>query len=375
MPVRAIAPLALLLVLAGAVPAHAAAARIAPGPDSDGDGLPDAWELHGVTVDTAAGPRFIDLPAMGADPAKPDIFLHVDWMAGAEHDQRPSPAAIRLVVEAFANSPYVSPTGSVGIALHVDSGPDSALAEPGITWGPLSRARVLPWQKNLGTAAKGSYDWGAFDAIKNGPGGFTESGRAPVFHYAVFGCFHDLDDPLGWGASGNSRGIGGTDLVVTLCNFTDGVGTPREQAGTLMHELGHNLGLRHGGCDDTNSKAGYASVMNYAYQMEGITRGGMQGVVDFSRGLEPVLDEGLLPEVSGLFAAAGLETRTDARACVAPGPVRAGRSAREAVPADARTRAAADAGCAEGAAFDDWKTIRLDLGDIGHLPDTHRRRR
>jgi hypothetical protein len=371
MPRRAIVALAILGVLAAALPASAARSRPATGPDSDGDGLPDEWELHGVTIDGGAGRRFIDLPAMGADPMKPDIFVQIDGMAGAQHDQRPSPAAIKLLVDAFANAPYVSPTGSVGIRLHVDAGPRSLLGDDGATWGPLSRARVLPWQKNLGTVANGSYDWSAFDAIKNGPGGFTETGRGPAFHYAIFGCFHDLDDPSGWGASGNSRGIGGTDLIVTLCNFTDAVGTPREQAGTLMHELGHNLGLRHGGCDDTNSKAGYASVMNYAYQMEGLTRGGMHGVLDFSRGLEPVLDEGLLPDV-GLFVSGGLESRADARACVAAEPVRAGRSAREALPADAN--ATADAGCADGAAFDDWKAIRLDLGDIGRLPQPARRR-
>ncbi len=30
-----------------------------------------------------------------------------------------------------------------------------------------------------------------------------------------------------------------------------------------MHELGHNLGLRHGGMDDLNCKPNYLSVMNY----------------------------------------------------------------------------------------------------------------
>ena len=33
-----------------------------------------------------------------------------------------------------------------------------------------------------------------------------------------------------------------------------------------MHELGHNLGLRHGGVDNANCKPHHASVMNYAYQ-------------------------------------------------------------------------------------------------------------
>src|SRR5262245_35412543 len=140
-----------LLSIAFALSAHAVAARPAGLVDSDGDGLPDGWELHGVTLDGGAGPQFIDLPAMGADPKRPDIFLQIDWMAGADHDQHPSAEAIKLVVDAFANAPYVSPTGSVGIALHVDAGPSSVL-EPGTTWGALSRARAIPWQKNLGTA-------------------------------------------------------------------------------------------------------------------------------------------------------------------------------------------------------------------------------
>lgn len=340
--------------------------------DSDGDGLPDEWERHGVTIDGGAGPRFIDLPAMGADPDKPDVFLQIDWMAGAEHDQRPSPEAIRLVVEAFANAPYASPTGSVGIALHVDAGPDSVLVAPDVTWGTLSRARVLPWQKNLGTAASGSYEWSAFDAIRNARGGFTQSGRGPVFHYAIFGFYHDLDDPHGFGASGNSRGIGGTDVVVTLGNFTDGVGTPREQAGTLMHELGHNLGLRHGGCDDSNQKPGYASVMNYAYQMEGVTRGGRKGVLDFSRGLEPVLDDVLLAEPPALLAGARVEDTEDTRACVARDPSRAGLAVRQTVPPDAAAHPGD--GCANGEAVNDWALVRLDLGGIGRLPSRSRRR-
>src|SRR6185369_4859250 len=38
------------------------------------------------------------------------------------------------------------------------------------------------------------------------------------------------------------------------------------EAGIVMHELGHNLGLRHGGFEDTNYKPNYLSVMNYAFQ-------------------------------------------------------------------------------------------------------------
>ena len=360
-----------LVALGALVLVSPVSARRAPLLDSDGDGLPDVWEREGVSIDGGAGPRWIDLPAMGADPMKPDLFLQVDWMAGAEHDQRPSPEALAMLVEAFAAAPYVSPTGSVGITLHVDAGPDSTLGAPGVTWGVLSRARVLAWQKNLGTAASGTYDWSAFDAIKSAPGGFLETGRGPVFHYVVFGAFHDLDDPHGWGASGNSRGIGGTDLLVTLGNFTNGVGTPREQAGTLMHELGHNLGLRHGGCDDTNLKPGYLSIMNYAYQMEGVSRGGMRGVLDYSRGAPPVLDDLLLSAPASLLGGDAAGAPDAALACIARGETRAGLAVKHAVPPVGGTASADHDDCADGT-FDDWKHVRLDLGGIGRRPERRR---
>ena len=37
-------------------------------------------------------------------------------------------------------------------------------------------------------------------------------------------------------------------------------------AGTFMHEMGHNLGLRHGGSENTNRKPNHLSVMNYNLQ-------------------------------------------------------------------------------------------------------------
>jgi hypothetical protein len=297
---------------------------------------------------------------MGADPTRPDVFLQVEWMADAEHDQRPDPRALQLVVEAFARSPFTGPSGSEGIALHVDAGPDSVLG-PGRTWDDLSRARPLPWQDNLGTAASGTYDWTEYLALRDRPGGFTETGRAPIFHYAIFGHFHDRDSPSGVGASGISRGIGGTELLVTLGNFTNGVGNVQEQAGTLMHELGHNLGLRHGGCDDSNFKPGYASVMNYAFQMDGLVRGGVRGVVDYSRGAPPVLDEVLASEPLSLLAVA---SPLPGGSCIAPAKARSGMAVRPTLGpgTDAATETSP---CAAGGDVDDWRSLRLNVGAIG----------
>lgn len=325
--------------------------------DRDRDGLPDAWERYGVLVDAPAGPRWVDLPAMGADPDRPDVFLQIDWMADGKHDQRPDPEAIRLVIEAFRTAPYRSATGSTGIALHVDAGPGSDLAGDR-RWGHLSRARELPWQDNLGTFVDGVYDWRAFMQVAERPGGFLETGRAPIFHYAIFGHYHDRDNPDGSGASGIARGIGGTELLVTLGNFTGHVGTPREQAGALMHELGHNLGLRHGGCDDVNFKSDYASVMNYAFQMAALVRGGERDVLDFARGPAPALDASLAEADAGLL---DRPSGTRGGASTASRAVPSGT----AVKPDLGPRPSGSASCADMTAFDDWAVVRLKVGAIG----------
>jgi hypothetical protein len=241
--------------------------------------------------------------------------------------------------------------------LHVDAGPESELAN-GRTWGYLSRARELPWQDNLGTFVDGSYDWGAFLRLAARPGGFVETGRVPIFHYAIFGHYHDRDNPEGSGASGIARGIGGTELLVTLGNFTRHVGTPREQAGALMHELGHNLGLRHGGCDDVNFKADYRSVMNYAFQMAGLTRGGEHDVLDFAQGHGPALDATLTDTGAGLL---GRTTARPGGASTAPRAVPSGTP----VKPDLGPQPTEAASCGDMGAFDDWGAVRLRVGGIG----------
>jgi len=44
-------------------------------------------------------------------------------MADSTHSHAPSDAAIKTVVDAFANAPYISRNGSIGINLHVDDRP------------------------------------------------------------------------------------------------------------------------------------------------------------------------------------------------------------------------------------------------------------
>lgn len=276
------------------------------------DGIPDDWKNNGVTIDPGdgSGPQFIDLPAMGATVNKPDIFVHLDWMADGTHSHALSAAAIKTVVTAFANSPFKSRTGSIGINLHVDAGPNSIMNfTTNQTWGALSRARQLTEVTNLGTGTVvgtnlTSYNWAAFDAIKNALGGFKSTGRMAIFRYAI--SAHQISTASN---SGNARSIPGSDFVISLAKIVPL--TDNQQACTLMHELGHNLGLDHGGGDPINNKPNYISIMNYLFQLQGgLTRGGVANICDYSNVALNKLDETNLDETTGLGpAASGVATR------------------------------------------------------------------
>ncbi len=80
----------------------------------------------------------------------------------------------------------------------------------------------------------------------------------------------------------------------------DQVGSVLTQAGTFAHELGHTLGLQHGGGDNTNCKPNYQSVMSYEFQVRGLP--GFDGIayVNYSDQVLPPLDETNLNESAGL---------------------------------------------------------------------------
>jgi hypothetical protein len=274
-------------------------------PDSDGDGLPDIMETHdglflGPTrigtnpalvdtdadglrdgdevFDTTAG---LDLHALGASPIRKDIFVEVDWFdeseGGSLHTHRPTPTAIAMITTPFANSPVTNPYGGpAGISLHVDYGQGGAYTEGNLI--PGGDVVVLF-----------DSEFNAYKALHFNPNRFT------YFHYSIFAHHYDSTSNF---SSGYAE-IVGDDFMVTLQNalFDDYV------ANTMMHELGHNLRLRHGGTEDLNLKPNYNSVMNYRYQFPGVDincDGFGDGVLDYSTGLRPELREMNLNENAGV---------------------------------------------------------------------------
>ncbi len=279
----------------------------APGADRDGDALLDSWETEGLDID-GDDVVDLDLPALGADPDHKDVFVEVDYMAGHRFDQ----AQIDAVVAAFAAAPVPNLDGQAGIALHVDNGPASVMdPRTGELWGTLSDQESLTHQDILGsdfvTAGVRRYDFSEFESIRQTR---FAAVRRPVFHYAI--AAHSGPAQR---FSGIARDIPAADFIVTLhenCSplaptlAGECVPDPEYTAATFMHELGHTLGLHHGGTDDFNRKPNYLSVMNYNFGF-GLAIADGSFELDYSR-FEVPLDETALDEQRGFGVDAGALT-------------------------------------------------------------------
>lgn len=252
--------------------------------DRDGDGILDQWEIGGLDyTDPADGSiRRLDFKTLGFSPQHKDILLWLAWMESPDgtHGHKPEQAALTTVEDAFQRAPIANPDGQRGIRLHV-----------------VMASAAVPEDAMLGSGSVNNFDWTEFDAIKRS--------RLPSLLYgtAFFSLFaHDISSVH---HSGIARSIPGRDFIVSLGGFTQTVGTRAEKAGTLMHELGHTLGLRHGGADDVGYKPNYLSVMNYLFQLNGLVISGVQGNFDYSE-FKLDLRESDLNENRGLDGGAAL---------------------------------------------------------------------
>lgn len=244
-------------------------------PDTDDDGLPDGDEVLGTTGG-------LNLPSFGVSPLRKNILLEYDWfddsISCGPHSHRPNQPLLDRVSLMFANAPVPNPDGSTGITLIHDFGQG----------GVFTGGNRIP------------------DSDGVLPGGFDGeylTHRAAHFAANRQGYFHYVMMPHYYNTNSGSSGLGelvGDDTIVSLyCANTDvNVGN------TIAHELGHNLGLHHGGpFDPVNNKPNYNSVMNYDYQFPGVDNNCTppgDGVLDYSHGVRNTLDENALNEGNGI---------------------------------------------------------------------------
>lgn len=248
-------------------------------PDTDGDALLDGWEALGIPG--------VDLPALGANPLHKDIFVEMDFMVRdtASNGLGPNATVLDGIRHVFSAALVNNPDGVRGINIHLETGNE------------------VPHDQLLNPAEV------EFDAIKSV---HFDSQRAPVYHYMVWADSYLSPSDGSTTSSGNAFDIPNSDFIVTLGAWNNGNGgTNFQKLGTFVHELGHNLGLRHGGNDHVGYKPNHVSIMNYSFQMSGIMVNG-QRRYDYQWLPLPSLDERALLEPFGLGGdprLSGVETK------------------------------------------------------------------
>jgi hypothetical protein len=211
----------------------------------------------------------LDLPGLGVSPLIKTILVEYDWFDDSGHSHRPTAQMMDSLSAAFDRE---------GIQLINDYGQGSAPFDGG----------------NMISDADGDVDafgseYAAYKAAN------LASNRNGYFHYAMHPHSYN-----GGTSSGMSNGIPAEDLINATLNFSTNY---QKVAGTIMHELGHNLGLRHGGNENQNYKPNYNSIMSYQYQFYGVDTNCTilgNGLLDYSSGTRPSLDENALDESLGI---------------------------------------------------------------------------
>jgi len=246
------------------------------GGDFDKDGLCNNWETGaGLKIWYPSGSAnyyvFTYVNDPYPNPNHKDMLVEIDYVDNSAYcaspnnvSFKPSSTAITNLKNAFNTGNIPNPDLTKGIKLHI-----YYASNGGEKINSYCYNSVTAWYNGTGT------QYINYDTIKNTYFGSStgrvssDRGKAQwqAFHYCLFIPKQYQDTS----SSGVAEQLG-NDCVVSLgiAGFFNSVA---EQQGTLMHELGHNLGLYHGGPAVTgndyniNCKPNYPSVMTYGRQV------------------------------------------------------------------------------------------------------------
>ncbi|TCO46328.1 hypothetical protein EV646_107353 [Kribbella antiqua] len=191
-----------------------------------------------------------------------------------------STAALNRIVQIFATAPVSNPDGTTGIRIHLDAG-----SAAGTTYD-LGGGNEVPYDADLNPAATET------NAIKAAN---FNTARKAIFYYMIWGDSYD-----GGCSSGQAFNVPNDTFIVTVGPKCSWNATDNYNVGTFVHELGHNLGFKHGGTDNLNYKPNYLSVMNYHFQLGGVLKADGTTYWGYSNSQPTSINEARPSEPNGL---------------------------------------------------------------------------
>jgi hypothetical protein len=249
---------------------------------------------------TAAVVATVTLTLSSHPPVFADTFkIEIDYMVGTNHSHEPSDAVLVAVVQMFACQGHT------------------------LILNKNTANNVLPHYVTLRRDPANCITFFDYDGVNASFGAIRDAYRdkspANGWHYCVIGHQYENTSCTQSGSSGLAE-MPGWNLLVSLGNFDGNTGTEFEQAATLAHEFGHNLGLSHCGtmiCPATNNGPSWVgpfspnlpSIMSYRYQLSGLrttlecfglaTENALFKEMDYSHGRMCSLNEISLSEPRG----------------------------------------------------------------------------
>lgn len=233
--------------------------------DTDGDGIDDFKESQwfpnrsSVFCNTSVTPNVCAYP----DPLAKDIYLEIDWMQDANHNYQPYGTQLSLLETGLQNAGFTN--------VHIDTGDYGGGA-------PMDVYSDLHFQPT--SSGVDFFDLKDGDAANSISAHFNPN-RKGIWHYMISGNEYSDEE----GSSGISyAGSDDTFISYGLIQANPGgvfgnIGLDTAIAGTMLHELGHDLCLSNvqkytfqsSSCIfsgvDSYASASYDSVMNYNVQM------------------------------------------------------------------------------------------------------------